>query len=193
MDRSVIALSWTQPVIHVRRVSYGIGCKRKCLFVNPGILVRHELGTTKWSKCQYDTFRLIYIRVMTHLRICPKKSKLRMVFRKHAYLQVHFTDVTSDCNWETTEAKKPEKKKKNRFVGSLGPGRRMCSFKDVPWNLAVALNMILVFDVDLSGRHTRKWGIRRYQILFGFFSVFCILRMWGNDPLIIFSHRRLTR
>ena len=53
----------------------------------------------------------------------------------------------------------------NRFVNSLGSGR-MRSFKDIPWNLALASNTILVFVVDLSGRHSEE-GIR-YQVLFGF-------------------------
>ena len=150
--RSVIVLIWTQTVIHVRRFSHALGCKRKCFFVNPGNLVRHELGT-KWSKCQYDTFKLIDIRIMIRFRISPKRSKLRTVFRRHAYRQVDFTDVPGNSYWKTVEAEKPV----NRFVCSLGLGK-MCPFEHVPWNLAVASNMILVFDVNLSGWDTGKWG-----------------------------------
>ena len=63
----------------------------------------------------------------------------------------------------------------NRFVNSLVPGR-MWSFKDIPWNLALMSNTILFFVVDLSGRHTGKWG--RYQVLFSLFSVGYTLRMY---------------
>ena len=64
-------LIWTQAVIHVRRFSHGLGCKLKCFFVNPGFLVRHELGK-KWSKCHYDMFKLIDIRIMIRFKLLQR-------------------------------------------------------------------------------------------------------------------------
>ena len=63
---------------------HGVGRKRKGLFMDHGILLRHG----KWSRCvsEHDTFKFVYIRITINFQIPPKKSELRTVFRRYACL-----------------------------------------------------------------------------------------------------------
>ena len=72
---SVIVLIWIQRIIHVHRFSHGFGCKWKRLLMDPGIVLRHELGA-KWSRCvsEHDTLKFVYIRITISFQIPPKKS-----------------------------------------------------------------------------------------------------------------------